>query len=116
MPRIVECVARLLGRGVRIDIVPYAGPHAPTRLNVRAARNEAIEHGHHYAFDLNVTLTWDDDEIERLLLPGGEARFLRYLDAIGAKFDAWQGVREVDLVTRSQAEPAVLLGGLDFEA
>lgn len=56
-PRIAECVARLLGR---------------------AERNDAIDHGLHYAFDLNVTLTWDDDEIERLLMPGGEARFVRY--------------------------------------
>lgn len=60
--------------------------------------------------------TWDGEEIERLLGAGGKARFLRYLDAIGAKLYAWQGARELDLVTRSQAEPSVLFGGLDFEA
>jgi hypothetical protein len=116
VPRIAQCVVRLLGRGARVEIISYESPDKPTRLSVHAARNEAIEHDHHYPFDLNISLTWDDDEIERLLQPGGEARFLRYLDAIGAKFEAWQGVREVDLVARSQAEPAVLLGGLDFEA
>ncbi len=54
--------------------------------------------------------------IERLFEAGGEARFERYLHAIPAKLVAWQGARDVDLETRSQAEFAVLLGGLDFEA
>jgi len=117
-PRIVERVARVLGRGVRVEILPYERAAVPTRLHVSAERapRQGDEHRRVYPYPLNVFLTWDDDEIERLMGAGGEARFLRYLDAIGAKLDAWQGAREVDLATRSQAEPSVLFGGLDFEA
>jgi hypothetical protein len=117
MPRIAEYMMRVVGRDVRVDILPYEGPRVPSRLHVnagRAARAGGDDRG--YTFPLNVFFTWDDEEIERLLRAGGEARFLRYLDAIGGKLDAWQGAREVDLATRSQAEPSVLFGGLDFEA
>ncbi len=116
MPRIVGEVARVLNCGVCVDIIPYENAHAPSRLRVSAVRHAFGERGSRYPYDLNVLLTWDDDEIERLLRPGGEARFLRYLASIGAKLGAWQDVREVDLVTRSQGEPTVLVGGLDFEA
>ncbi|EKS67921.1 MULTISPECIES: DUF5594 family protein [Caballeronia] len=118
MPRIVERVTRVVDHGVRVDILGYESPAVPTRLHVSAERapRQGDEHRRVYPYPLNVFLTWDDDEIERLMGAGGEARFLRYLDAIGAKLDAWQGAREVDLATRSQAEPSVLFGGLDFEA
>jgi hypothetical protein len=118
MPRIVERVARVVDHGVRVEVVPYESPLVPTRLRVSAERapREGGTHRRAFPYPLNVFLTWDDDEIERVLAAGGEARFMRYLDAIGAKLDAWQGGREVDLVTRSQAEPSVMLGGLDFEA
>jgi hypothetical protein len=116
-PRIVERVARVLGRGVRVEILPYESTAVPTRLRVSAER--AHREGDDrcvYPYPLNVFLTWDDGEIERLMGIGGEARFLRYLDAMAAKLDAWQGARDVDLATLSQAEPSVLFGGLDFEA
>ncbi|SAK67661.1 hypothetical protein AWB79_03454 [Caballeronia hypogeia] len=118
LPRIVERVARVVDHGVRIEILSYESAHVPTRLRVSAepAPGQGDGHRHRYAHPLNVFLTWDDEEIERLLGAGGEARFLRYLDAIGAKLDAWQGARDVDLATRSQAEPSVLFGGLDFES
>ncbi|SAK63211.1 hypothetical protein AWB77_02250 [Caballeronia fortuita] len=118
MPRIVERVARVVDHGVRVAILPYESPRMPTRLNVSAERAPHDDDGHRrgYPYPLNVFLTWDDEEIERLMAPGGDARFLRYLDALGAKLDAWQGARDVDLETRSQAEPSVLFGGLDFEA
>ena len=32
-----------------------------------------------------------------------------------AKLDAWQDARQIDLNTRTQADPTVLIGGLDFE-
>jgi hypothetical protein len=115
MPRIVEHVARQIGRGLRIDVVPYEHRNAPTRLHISAPPHDNGERARQYPFDLSVFLTWDDDEIERLLRPGGETRFQRYLDSLGAKFIAWQGAREVDFNTRSQAEPSILLGGLDFE-
>ncbi|SAK58398.1 hypothetical protein AWB76_02560 [Caballeronia temeraria] len=118
VPRIAERVTRIVDHGVRVDILPYESPAVPTRLHVSAAHapREGDGHRQRYPYLLNVFLTWDDEEIERLMSSGGEARFLRYLDAIGAKLDAWQGAREVDLATRSQADPSVLFGGLDFEA
>ncbi|CCD41464.1 hypothetical protein BKIR_c97_0955 [Candidatus Paraburkholderia kirkii UZHbot1] len=118
MPRILECVAREVGRGVRVEILPYENARVPSRLHVSAERAPRAEggDGRGYPCPLNVYFTWDGAEIERLLDAGGKARFLRYLDAIGAKLHAWQGARELDLVTRSQAEPSVLFGGLDFEA
>ncbi|BAN23027.1 DUF5594 family protein [Caballeronia insecticola] len=118
VPRIVERVVQMVGSGVRVEILSYESPRVPTRLHVSAARAPRTDDDspRGYPHPLNVFLTWDDEEIERLLNPGGEARFLRYLDAIGVKLDAWQGAREVDLATRSQAEASVLFGGLDFEA
>jgi hypothetical protein len=116
LPRIVEQVTRVLDRRVRVAIVSSDHPNLPARLHVSAARHDVGGTTHRYPYDLNVYLTWDDDEIARLFGPGGEARFMRYLDSIGKKLDAWQGVREVDLLSRSQGEAAVLIGGLDFEA
>ncbi|WP_244813575.1 DUF5594 family protein [Caballeronia sp. Lep1P3] len=116
MPRIAERIARELGRALQVEIVPGDYPHQPTRLRVSAAPHHDGERARRYPFDLNVYLTWDDDEIERLLRPGGDARLQRYLDALARKLDAWEGAREVDIATRSQSEPSVLLGGLDFEA
>jgi hypothetical protein len=118
LPRIAERVTRRFDCGVQADILPYENPGMPSRLRVRADRAPQANGGSQavYAYPLNVLFTWDDEEIERLFGAGGEVRFLCYLDAIGAKLDAWQGAREVDLTTRSQAEPAVLFGGLDFEA
>lgn len=116
VPQIAESVTRHIGRWLRIDIVPNEHPRAPTRLHITAPPHDNGERARQYPFDLNVFLTWDDDEIVRLLRPGGEARFQRYLDSLAAKFAAWEGAREVDFVTRSQAEPSVLFGGLDFEA
>ncbi|MNN56453.1 hypothetical protein D3C81_1713860 [compost metagenome] len=53
--------------------------------------------------------------MERLFEAGGESRFAAYLEALPAKLDAWQDARQLDLNTRTQADPAVLIGGLDFE-
>jgi hypothetical protein len=116
MPRIVAEVARVLDHGVHVEFVPYENLLLPTRLHASAARHATGVRAIRYPFDLNVFLTWDDDEIVRLLLPGGEARFVRYLQSIGIKLKAWEGVREVDLMSRSQADATVLIGGLDFEA
>jgi hypothetical protein len=116
MPRIVAEVARVVDRGVHVEFVPYENLLLPTRLHASAARHGIGDRASRYPFDLNIFLTWDDDEIVRLLRPDGEARFVRYLQSIGMKLKAWEGVREVDLMSRSQAEATVLIGGLDFEA
>jgi hypothetical protein len=116
-PRIASTIASLLDAGVRVEVMPYENGRAPTRVRVvaeRVAHARGAPSG--YAHRLNLYLTWDSGEIERLFEAGGEARFERYLHAIPAKLVAWQGARDVDLETRSQAEFAVLLGGLDFEA
>jgi hypothetical protein len=44
----------------------------------------------------------------------GTARFAGYLAALPRKLEAWRHVRELDFVSHTQAEPSVLLGGLDF--
>ncbi|SAL80722.1 hypothetical protein AWB67_05678 [Caballeronia terrestris] len=116
-PRIASRIASLLDAGVRVEVMPHEGSRMPTRVRVaaeRVAQGRGSPPG--YECPLNVYLTWDGEEIERLFDAGGEERFARYLHAIPAKLAAWQGARDVDLETRSQAEFAVLVGGLDFEA
>jgi hypothetical protein len=111
-PRIAAKLASQLGPSVHIDIVPYEGHGHPTRVRLRGLANE---HRHTYSYPLNVSLTWDIDEIERLMEPGGEARFEHYLEATVRKASSWESARPVDFTTRSQGEPEVLIGGLDFE-
>ncbi len=45
----------------------------------------------------------------------GSRRFTHYLEALPRKLRGWRMARDFDLVTRSQAEPVVLLGNLDLE-
>ncbi|QGZ60751.1 DUF5594 family protein [Paraburkholderia acidisoli] len=111
-PRIAATLARQFGANVRVEVVPCEGRGHPTRVLIRAAPESPR---HPYAYALNVALTWDVDEIERLLEPDGEARFVHYLDALERKIAAWETARPVDFASRTQAEPEVLLGGLDFE-
>jgi hypothetical protein len=112
-PRIVERIAALLDSDVSIEVIAHEGARLPTRVRMFAARTG---HARAHAHPLDLSLTWDDGEIERLFSAGGEARFVRYLDALPRKLTAWQGARDIDLPTRSQADSTVLVGGLDFEA
>ena len=41
--------------------------------------------------------------------------FEHYLAALPKKLGAWQSARDIDLLSRTQADPLVRLGGLDFE-
>lgn len=111
-PRIAAKLASQFGTTVQVDVVPYAGHGHPTRVRLRGLANE---HRHPYSWPLNVSLTWDTDEIERLMEPGGAARFEHYLEATVRKMASWESARPVDFTTRSQGEPEVLIGGLDFE-
>ena len=43
------------------------------------------------------------------------ARFAGYLAALPGKLRAWQEPRGIDFGSLSQADPAILIGGLDFE-
>jgi len=112
-PRIAAVIANIFGEHVRVEVIPYAGAGHPTRVRLSGERL-ANAHGYHYP--LNVSLTWDSDAIRGLMQPGGEARFARYLEAVRIKLGNWEGGRPVDFGSRAQAEPAILIGGLDFEA
>lgn len=111
-PRIAARLARQFGPTVHVDVVPREGRGHPTRVRLIG---EASEFRHPYSYPLNVSLTWDVDEIERLMEPDGEVRFAHYLDATVRKMASWEAARLIDFATRTQGEPEVLIGGLDFE-
>jgi hypothetical protein len=112
-PRIAEAIAACFATTVHTEVLPYGGPGRPTRLRIHAA---PLEHIAHYAHPLNLYLTWDSDEIERLMKDEGQARFARYLAALPRKLQAWRHARELDFSSHTQAEPVSLIGGLDFVA
>ncbi|EAY68222.1 hypothetical protein BDAG_00929 [Burkholderia dolosa AU0158] len=111
-PRIARAIAAFFADHVETDVVPYGGHGHPTCVRVRSAPHEHVSG---FAHPLNLEFTWDTDEIERLMEPDGRARFDRYLAALPRKLAAWQDARDIDLPSRTQAEPIVRLGGLDFE-
>jgi len=94
-------------------VLPYLGHGHPTRIRIHAEPLGALRR---YPNPLNLHLTWDSDEIERLMQPGGEARFAAYLQAVPRKLDAWHNAREIDFRSHTQAQAEILIGGLDFEA
>jgi hypothetical protein len=112
-PRIAATIAGLFDTGIHTEVLPWQGHGHPTCIRMWAAPIEALRH---YPHPLNLHLTWDSDEIERLMGEDGEARFSRYLDALPRKLDAWHDARDVDFRSHTQAEIEMLLGGLDFEA
>ncbi|KWB58749.1 DUF5594 family protein [Burkholderia ubonensis] len=111
-PRIAHAIAAFFDDHVQTEVVPYGGHGHPSQVRVRSAPHEHVSG---FAHPLNLELTWDTDEIERLMAPEGEARFEQYLAALPRKLSAWQSARDVDLASRTQADPVVRLGGLDFE-
>ncbi|MFM0072137.1 DUF5594 family protein [Paraburkholderia sediminicola] len=112
-PRIAEAIAACFATTVHTEVLSYGGHGHPTRVRIHAT---PIEDLRHYVHPLNLYLTWDSDEIERLMGPEGPTRFAGYLAALPRKLEAWRHVRELDFVSHTQAEPTVLLGGLDFES
>lgn len=113
-PRIAAWIASHLGAPICVEVVPREGRGHPTRVRITGEPDEH-RHQHPYPYPLNVSLTWDTAEVERLLEPGGEARFEHYLQATSLKLHAWESARPVDFATCTQGEPEILLGGLDFE-
>lgn len=112
LPRIVERVQRLSRGSLHADIVPASASDQPACLRVWSPARAG---GGRYAHPIDITLSWDSVEVDRLFGSGGDVRFDAYLDALPAKFDAWQEPRQIDFNSRTQAEAAVLIGGLDFE-
>jgi hypothetical protein len=113
VPRITAALAGIFSERIHLAVIPYAGAMHPTQVRISA---DILPAGHGYTHPLNVLLTWDSDAIHGLLEEGGETRFARYLAALSCKLDNWQGGRAIDFGSRSQAEPSILIGGLDFEA
>jgi hypothetical protein len=112
-PRIAEAIAACLAATVHTEVLPYGGPGHPTRLRIHAAPLDGLGH---YPHPLNVYLTWDSDEIERLMDAQGQTRFANYLGALPRKLMAWTHARQLDFLSHTQAEPVALIGGLDFES
>ncbi|WP_028226642.1 DUF5594 family protein [Paraburkholderia ferrariae] len=112
VPQIAAALGSRFGPAVRVEIVPCEGRGHPTRVRLTG---EASANRHPYAYPLNVSLTWDIEEIERLMEPGGDVRFAHYLEALVRKMASWETARPIDFTSRTQGEPEVLIGGLDFE-
>lgn len=112
-PRIAEAIAACFAKTVHTDVLPRGAQGQPTRVRIYAAPLEELGH---YLHPLNLYLTWDSDEIERLMGEQGAARFARYLAALPRKLNAWTQARELDFLTHTQGEPVALIGGLDFES
>ncbi|NIF53826.1 DUF5594 family protein [Burkholderia sp. Ax-1724] len=112
-PRIAEAIGACFAKTVHTEVLPYGGHGQPTRVRIHATPLDELGH---YAHPLNLYLTWDSDEIERLMGEQGAARFAGYLAALPRKLKAWTQARELDFLTHTQGEPVALLGGLDFES
>ncbi|KAA1015888.1 hypothetical protein FVF58_00610 [Paraburkholderia panacisoli] len=112
-PRIAEAIAACFAATVHTEVLPYGGPGHPTRVRIYAAPLDKLGH---YPHPLNLYLTWDSDEIERLMDAQGQTRFARYLAALPRKLSAWTHARELDFLSHTQGEPVALIGGLDFES
>lgn len=112
LPRIVERVHRVIHGNLQADILAPEQAGQTARLRVWAT---ASPNGGRYPHPLNIVLSWDSIEVDRLFATGGDERFAAYLDALPAKLDAWQQPRQIDLASRTQADAVVFIGGLDFE-
>ncbi|RKE35094.1 hypothetical protein B0G76_1146 [Paraburkholderia sp. BL23I1N1] len=112
-PRIAEAIAACFATTIHTEVLPYGGQGHPTRVRIHASPIEGLGH---YPHPLNLFLTWDSDEIERLMGAEGPTRFAGYLAALPRKLEAWRHVRELDFVSHTQGEPTALIGGLDFES
>ncbi|SPA26351.1 conserved hypothetical protein [Cupriavidus taiwanensis] len=111
LPRIVDAIGQQ-HRRLQLQPLPADGPGMPPRLRMTAEGPPELRR-HPYALD--VTLAWDGLEVQRLFAAGGEARFAGYLAALPSKLRAWQEPRGIDFRSLSQADPRILIGGLDFE-
>ena len=80
-PRIAQAIAAFFADHVQADVVPYGGHGQPTRVRIRSAPHEHVSG---YVHPLNLELTWDGDEIERLMEPDGPVRFEHYIAQVSS--------------------------------
>ncbi|RDK12098.1 DUF5594 family protein [Cupriavidus lacunae] len=111
LPRIVAAIGQH-DRRVQLHTLPAETSGRPARLRMTGDGPPDLRR-HPYALD--ITLAWDGLEVQRLFAAGGDARFAGYLTALPSKLRAWQEPRGIDFRTLSQADPQILIGGLDFE-
>lgn len=112
IPRIIEAIAGLYRHRVQLEVLPPERPGWPARVHLRGDGPAELRR---YACPLDITLSWDSLEVETLFSAGGDKRFAAYLAALPGKLSAWQEPRRIDFGSLSQADPTVLIGGLDFE-
>ncbi len=111
-PRIAQTITDLFRGRIQVAVVPDERPGRAARVHLCG---EPFDEPRRFAQQLNVYLSWDGLEVEGLFAAGGAEKFEHYLAALPGKMRAWQTPRQIDFGTRSQADPTVLLGGLDFE-
>lgn len=111
LPRIVAAIGQH-DRRVQLHTLPAEAAGRPARLRMTGDGPPDLRR-HPHALD--ITLAWDGLEVQRLFAAGGEARFAGYLAALPSKLRAWQEPRGIDFRSLSQADPQILIGGLDFE-
>ncbi len=112
IPRIVDALVRLYPHRLHVEVLPGSRPGWPARVRVHGQGATELQRFPH---PLDVTLSWDGLEVEALFADGGDQRFAGYLAALPAKLRAWQEPRQLDWNSLSQADPSVLIGGLDFK-
>lgn len=112
IPRIVEAIVRLYPHRLQVEVLPGLRTGWPARVRIQGKGAPELQR---FTYPLDVTLAWDGLEVESLFAANGEQRFASYLDALPAKLLAWQEPRQLDWSSLSQADPSVLIGGLDFE-
>ncbi|HEM7902989.1 TPA: DUF5594 family protein, partial [Burkholderia cenocepacia] len=83
----------------------------PTRVAIHGKPS-----GPGYPHPLNAYLTWSDSAIEELLAEVNPARIDRYVAALPQKMEQWGQEAKIDFGTRTQAQIAILISRLDFDA
>jgi len=75
--------------------------------------NRACGRRGRYAHPIDITLSWDSYEVDRLFASGGDLRFAEYLDASPGKLCMAGGATDRFQLAHTGG-PTVLIGGLDF--
>ena len=113
-PHIAAKIASLYNAGdLETEVLPREGIGRPTRVWIGGRPLEAMRG---YPHRLNVYLTWQDDAVIELVTDDRQQEFARYLESLPHRMGMWQQVRRIDFGSRTQAEVAILISDLDFDA